>query len=391
VAAGTSPHQTRDSGHARKGMSHLQIVHLYKDYFPVLGGIENHIRVLAEAQAAAGHDVTALICSPTSRSRAETLAGVHIIRAGRLATVASMPVSVAQPAALARMRPDIVHVQSPYPLGEAANWLIGRAKATVISYQSDVVRQAGWLRLYGPVLRRVLRAADRIIVSNGRYLETSPWLAPVRGKCAVVPLSVDHHRFRPPPERFGGPPSLLFVGRLRYYKGLDTLIRALADLPEVALTIVGTGPMMDAWQSLAAELRLSERVRFLGDVSDADLPAEYHRAHCFVLPANARSEAFGRVLLEAMASGLPCITTELGTGTSWVVQHGDTGIVVRPRDERALAEAVRRVLFDPVEQSRMGRAGRARVEAQFTQARMIEGVQAVYLQALEACVSTGSR
>lgn len=387
----TTSQRTGGPAPTREGGGPLQIVHLYKDYFPVLGGIENHMRVLAEAQAASGHDVTVLVCDPTARSRSEAVGGARIIRAGRLATVASMPVSFAQPLALAQMRPDIIHVQSPYPLGEAANWLVGRAKATVISYQSDVVRQKGWLRLYGPVLRRVLRAADRIIVSNGRYLESSPWLAPVRGKCAVVPLSVDHHRFSPPSEPFDGPPTLLFVGRLRYYKGVDTLIRALTHLPDVALNVAGTGPMMAAWKSLAAGLGLSGRVRFLGDVSDADLPALYQQAHCFVLPANARSEAFGKVLLEAMASGLPCITTELGTGTSWVVQHGVTGIVVAPRDEGAMADAVLQVLSDPVHRSQMGRAGRARVEAQFTQARMIEGVETVYRQALGACLSTNTR
>jgi rhamnosyl/mannosyltransferase len=207
----------------------------------------------------------------------------------------------------------------------------------------------------------------------------------------VVPLSVDHRRFRPPEDRYRGPPTLLFVGRLRYYKGLDALLRALVLLPDTHLEVVGTGPMASEWQSLAADLGLSQRVRFLGDVPDADLPQTYHRAHCFVLPANARSEAFGRVLLEAMASGLPCITTEVGTGTSWVVEHGVTGLVVDPADERALAGAALSLLRDPERQSEMGLAGRARVEALFTQERMVASIEDVYHQALKACESTQSR
>jgi len=176
----------------------MHILHLYKDYPPVLGGIENHIQVLAEAQVRAGHRVTVLVCDPGPRTTVREENGVTVIRAGRLATAASMPLSLSQPLRLARLRPDIVHVHSPYPLGELANALLGQARATVITHHSDIVRQRGWLRLYGPLLRRVLARADRIIATSPRYIETSPWLWPVREKCVVVPLGVDHRRFLPP-------------------------------------------------------------------------------------------------------------------------------------------------------------------------------------------------
>lgn len=360
----------------------MKILHIYKDYFPVLGGIENHVKVLAEAQAAAGHRVVVLVCDPSPRTRIQVVNGVRVIKAGRLATVASMPLSLTQPIALTRLRPDIVHVQSPYPLGEAANWVLGRAKATIISYQSDIVRQKRLLHLYGPILRRVLQASTIIIASSPRYIETSPWLRPVRDKCVVVPLGIDHRRFMPPPAPFEGPPTLLFVGKLRYYKGLDTLLRALADLPQVYLNVVGDGPMRPSLEMLAKELEIATRVRFLGEVDDADLPHQYHNAHIFVLPANARAEAFGTVLLEAMASGLPCITTEVGTGTSWVVEDGVTGLVVPPQDPPALAEGIQSMLSAPKRRAAMGQAARARVETRFTLRRMIDQVQTVYEKAL---------
>ena len=362
----------------------MNTLHIYKDYHPVLGGIENHIGVLAEAQAAAGHRVTVLVCNPGLRTQVENINGVKVAKAGRLTTAASMPLSLSQPAILARLRPDVAHIHSPYPLGEVANLLLGRARATVITHHSDVVRQRGWLRLYGPLLRRVLRAADRIIATSPRYIETSPWLCPVRDKCAVVPLGVDHRRFTPPATRPGGPLTLLFVGKLRYYKGLDTLLRALVNLPDVHLDIVGDGPMRPPWENLAAELSVADRVRFLGQVNDAGLTERYHRAHLFVLPANARAEAFGTVLLEAMASGLPCIATELGSGTSWVVQDGVTGLVVSPRDQQALTEAIRVLMDNPQRRAEMGQAARARVETEFTQERMIARVQAVYEETLTA-------
>lgn len=366
----------------------MKIVHLYKDYYPVLGGIENHIRVLAEAQSAAGHEVTVLVCDPGPRTRTETVGGVHVIRAGRMATAASMPLSVAQPWALMHLQPDIVHIQSPYPLGEAANWAFGRARATVISHQSDIVRQKRFLPIYGPVLRRVLRAADRIIASSPRYIETSPWLGPVHDKCVVVPLGVDTVRFSPTEHDESGPPRLIFVGRLRYYKGLDTLLQALPHVPDVVLSIIGDGPMRETLEAMTRELRLGGRVTFAGEVDDAELPDRYRGADVFVLPANARAEAFGTVLIEAMACGLPCITTELGTGTSWIVQDGVTGLVVPPMDAPALAEAIRK-MRNASQREQMGRASRARVCERFTQQRMVDQVMQVYSDALSGAEGRG--
>ncbi|MBN1921071.1 MAG: glycosyltransferase [Anaerolineae bacterium] len=356
----------------------MKILHVYKDYFPVLGGIENHIKTLAEAQVQAGHKVTVLVCDPGPRTHIETRNGVKVIKAGRLFTAASMPVSLTQPLIVARLRPDILHVQGPYPLGELSAWLFGGKTPFVLSYQSDIVRQKNLLRLYGPFLRRVLRHADRILANSPRYIETSPWLQSVKAKCQSVPIGIDVQRFTVPEHGYTGSPTLLFVGRLRYYKGLDTLVAAMRDLPGVHLKLAGDGPMYAQLQAQVQALALTERVHFLGEIADEELPALYHKAHVFVLPSNARAEAYGIVLLEAMASGLPCVSTEVGTGTSWVVQDGVTGRVVPPQDPTALAGALRELVDDPEKRRVMGQAGRLRVETEFTQELMTQRVMAVY-------------
>lgn len=357
----------------------LRILHVYKDYFPVLGGIENHVRVLAEAQAAMGHQVIVSVCAIGRVTIIEDLAGVRVVKSGRLTTVASMPISASQPLAIARLRPDIIHMHSPFPLGELAASVFSHGAPLVITHHSDVVRQKGLLRLYGPLLRRVLRRADRVIATSQNYADTSPWLAPVRGKCSIVPLGVDHRRFTPGEGATkGGECRLLFAGRLRYYKGLDGLLHSLVRLPGVALDVCGDGPMRAQWERLAQEVGVADRVRFLGEVDDAELPELYRRAGIFVLPANSRAEAFGTVLLEAMASGLPCVTTEVGTGTSWVVRDGVTGLVVPAGNPEALTAALTRLLADLDERARMGAAGRARVEAEFTEEVMVRRVAEVY-------------
>ncbi|MCB9134149.1 MAG: glycosyltransferase [Anaerolineales bacterium] len=360
----------------------MRILHLYKDYSPILGGIENHVKTLAELEAARGHHVTVLVTNPSNLPSRETLNGVHLIRTWRLTTVASTPLTAAFLTEIPRLKPDITHLHFPYPIGEVSQLLVGK-KPYIITYHSDVVRQQSILRFYRPLMQRVLRGAARILPTSDRYIASSPYLKPLADKCTVVPLSVDPEPFAnptplvPPTDR----PTLVFIGRHRYYKGLDTLIQAMPNL-NARLLVGGDGPMRAAWQTLASELGVSDRVRFLGEVSDDDLPGFFASGDVFVLPANSRAEAFGKVLLEAMATGLPCVTTELGTGTSFVVQDGVTGFVVPPENPEALGAALRRLLEDVELRKTMGAGGRARVLAEFTPEKLLERTQRVYREVL---------
>lgn len=362
----------------------MHILHIYKDYPPVLGGIENHLKGLAEAQVQAGLRVTVLVTSLDHRTEVLEQAGVQLIKSGRLAHVASTPLSLEFFARLRALQVDIVHLHFPYPPGELGNLIFHPGRHTVITYHSDVIRQQGILRLYLPLLWRVLRQTDRIIATSPQYIQSSPYLSQLADKCVVIPLGIDPNPFQQgAPERIAelrgryGQPLLLFVGRLRYYKGLQFLIEAMARV-EARLLVVGTGPMEATWRTQAHNLGLHDRVIFLGEVADADLPAYYRACDVFVLPASHRSEAFGTVQLEAMAAGLPVVSTEVGTGTSYVNRHEETGLVVPPRDPGALAEAINHLLADPSLRARLGAQARARVMAEFTHAQMVERVVELY-------------
>jgi rhamnosyl/mannosyltransferase len=363
----------------------MNILHVYKDYYPVLGGIENHVRGLAEAQAARGHTVTVLVTSPTRQTRRVEHGGVRVIYAGRLATVASTPLSLALMWELRRLRPDIAHVHLPYPLGDLAQRLAGRARRTVVTYHSDIVRQAGWLRLYAPLLRGSLRRADAILASSPRYVETSPFLRPLAGRCTVVPYGIEAGRFTSADAATVAairaehePPLVLFVGQLRYYKGVEGLLQAMTQVDARLLIVGGESSRPQAeLEALARTLGVAARVRFLGP-KDQDLPAYYHACDVFVLPSIARSEAFGIVQLEAMAAGRPVVSADVGTGVAWVNQHEVTGLVVPPRDAPALAAALNRLLADPAARARLGAAGRERVQRVFTHTRMVAQIDAVY-------------
>ena len=127
---------------------------------------------------------------------------------------------------------------------------------------------------------------------------------------------------------------------------------------------------------------LADRVHFLGDISDADLPAYYAAADLFVLPACARSEAFGVVQLEALASGTPILSTEVGTGTSYVNQDGVTGRVVAASDSQALAAALRALLADPARLQAMSAAARQRAAAEFSLPLMVTRIETLYRELL---------
>jgi rhamnosyl/mannosyltransferase len=380
----------------------MKILHLYKDYWPVLGGIENHVKLLAEGQVRQGHEVEVLVTDPGFFTRREIREGVQITKVGRWLTRASAPLAPAYPLYLLKRMllspPDIIHIQSPYPVSEIS-WLLGsflpafrKKPACVITHQSDVVRQQRILRYYAPAIDLLLKRADAVIASSPNYIETSPFLQKVKEKCRVVPNGIPLERFyNPDPHtverlRTQKPgPNLLFVGRLRYYKGLQYLLQAMPEvLPEAHLIIVGSGPEEENLKALCRALNLEDRVTFAGEVSDEDLPAYYAASDLFVFPSSERSEAFGIVMLEAMAAGLPVISTELGTGTSYVNRNGETGLVVPPANPRELASAINFLLKDPALRTRLGQQSKTRVTTEFSLETMLLQVSNVYKSVLPA-------
>lgn len=371
--------------------SKLKILHVYKDYPPVVGGIEGTMYRLATAQAAGGHDVTVLVTARGSLAGTRREEGVRVVRTRRWATVASTPLGAGLPLRLRQLEADIGHFHYPYPLGELAHLVFGRSRHTLVSYYSDIVRQRRLLRLWAPLARRFLRRADAVLVTSPVHAASSPFLREVSDRCRVVPLGVDVGRFAAPdPERSValreelGAPLLLFVGRLRYYKGLSYLIEAMESLDGAHLAVVGDGPMARTWRAKASRGGAAQRIHFLGDIAERELPALLAAADVFVFPSVERSEAFGLAQVEAMAAGTPVVCTALGTGTDWVNRDEETGLVVPPRSASALTSAIDRLLRDPQLRHRMGKAAQERARSHFSTERMVSGTEAVYREVLDS-------
>ncbi|TAK37042.1 MAG: glycosyltransferase [Chloroflexota bacterium] len=364
----------------------MRVLHVYKNYFPTVGGIENHVRLLCHELQKLDVEPAVLVANTSRRTQVDQVGGVRVTRAGRIGFAASTPLSLSLFRQMQIQRPDLVHLHFPYPIGELAYLLCGHHARLVITYHADIVKQKKLLLVYGPFMRAILRRADRILISNPRLLETSPHLTPVADKCVTIPFGLDLSQFEITAQvraraaeirQQAGKPIVLFVGLLRYYKGLDYLLRAMPTV-DAHLRLVGQGPMEGELRQLTTELGLGDRVRFCGQVDDQELLASYHAAEIFVLPSSHRSEAFGLVQLEAMACGLPVICTELGTGTTYVNRHGETGLVVPPRDPAALAETLNVLLRDAELRQRLGQGGLARVRRDFNARRMADEVLSIY-------------
>lgn len=268
-------------------------------------------------------------------------------------------------------RADIWHTHFPNPNSDLAVLSAPKNVRVVVTYHSDIIRQAFLMRFYAPIVKKMLSRADRIVVASPRHLEFSEMLRPHQKKCEIIPFGIDPGRFNGPGSaRPQGGPILLTVGRLVGYKGHVWLIEAMRSV-DATLWIVGSGPLEAQLRRQTADAGLGDRVQFMGDVPDEKLPALYQACDVFVLPSVTRNEAFGLVQLEAMACGKPVISCDLDSGVPWVNQDGVTGFVVPPRDAQALANAIQRVCESNALAAKLGAAGRARVASEFTEDRMV--------------------
>lgn len=371
----------------------MRILYTYKDYYPVLGGIENHIKQVAEGMRQRGVETSVLVTNTGKPTTCETIEQIPVVKSGRQLNISSAPISLGFFPALRRLSKavDIVHAHAPYPPGELAQLLVGRSQRFVISYHSDIVRQRVLGALYAPLLRLVLRKADLIAAATPVYVEDSPFLRAERAKCRIIPYGTDLQHFQPSPaiekaaqemrRRYSNKPLLLFLGRLRHYKGVNVLIDAMRQIPDAHALIVGIGPLEQQLKEQSADL--SDRISFLGELNEQDALVARHAADLFVFPSTNRAETFGIAQIEAMACGLPIICTELGTGTSWVNQHEKTGLVIPPNDVAALVNAIRQLLDNPERRRQLGQAAKARAESEFSQTAMLDKLLAFYHEALQ--------
>ncbi|OGL70837.1 hypothetical protein A3C09_00600 [Candidatus Uhrbacteria bacterium RIFCSPHIGHO2_02_FULL_47_44] len=298
---------------------------------------------------------------------------------------------------------DLVHVHYPF-FGGAEPVIVRKAlrqdQGLIMTYHMDATA-TGFRGAMFEAHKQVLfpwiaNRCDRILVSSKDYYESSALakLTSVRDRVEIHPFGVDLKKFSPEIEEelqmelgiSKNVPILLFVGgldRAHHFKGLPVLLESLKDLAQpFHLVVVGSGELKETYEALARTHHLSERVTFAGGVSDEDLPRYYALADIFMFPSIRRAEAFGLVALEAAASGLPTIASNL-PGVRSVVLDGETGILVTPEDVGALQEAIELLLTRTDLREQLGRSARLHAEAQFNWEPLMTHLEATYKSVLE--------
>jgi glycosyltransferase involved in cell wall biosynthesis len=354
----------------------MNVLHVYRTYFPdSQGGLEEVIRQICLSTREQGVTSRVFTLSDEPYPRRLPRVECEVVRVRKTFEVASCGFALTGLRRFAKELAwaDLVHYHYPWPFSDLMYLFFGHSKPAVLTYHSDIVRQKFLLSMYRPLMRRYLGAMDRIVATSPNYFATSEVLSNFADKVEVIPIGLDEPSYprlgdsnndlAETLQRYGGG-FFLFVGVLRYYKGLHILLDAIIGAP-YKVVIVGAGPVEGELRKQVERLGL-DNVIFAGYISDREKMALFQLCRAVVFPSYLRAEAFGVTLLEGAMSGRPLISAEVGSGTSHVNVHGETGLVVKAGSPVALREAMDELFLDKAKAERMGEKARLRYETLFT-------------------------
>ncbi|HET6873880.1 MAG TPA: glycosyltransferase family 4 protein [Acidimicrobiales bacterium] len=336
---------------------------LASPYFaPKIGGVERYAhRLSVGLRDDHGHEVTVLTTHTGPDMERGEYDGLTVVRVPARWQLSATRFDTSWFSSVRRLirseRPDVIITHAPVPgLADVCLAMKGDVPA-IATYHSGSMRKHKWpedlvIGAYeSAVLPRLLARADAVVT-------TCP-----AGRGRYVPPGVDAELFRPDPATPPVDGLILYAGRIEHasaWKGIGTLLTAFKHLaakrPEARLELAGGGDAVEHWRAVAEGMRLGERVSFSGELNGEALADAYRRASVFVLPSETESEAFGMVLIEAMACGTPVVASQVG-GMPVVVESTGGGVLARPGDPMSLAEAIGGLLDDEPRRRALGAAG----------------------------------
>lgn len=371
----------------------IRILQLGKFFPPDLGGMESVIYdiTLGLNERKIACDV---LCSNSKLAYKEEIlpCGAKIMRCASFGKVASTAIA---PQMIFKLRKiiahyDIIHIHLPDPMANLALFCANhKGKKIIIHWHSDIIKQKFLLKFYAPLQNWLLKRVDSIIATTQQYADFSPTLKPFRDKIVAIPIGIDS-LFESPrtaesaesqAESRRDKKTIFALGRLVKYKGFEYLVESMRYLPDFTLYIAGSGVEL---ANLKAQIKalsamdssIENRIFLLGKVDERTKKAHLNNDSIFVLPSITRNEAFGVVQLEAMSAKMPVIATDIkGSGVSFVNLHNESGLIVPPRDAKAISDAILRVMAD---YTRFSEGAQRRYLAHFTKDKMIDKIIDLY-------------
>lgn len=335
----------------------MKVIHLVKYYDPCQGGMESVVKNIVEGIVKISDSINFVVYSNNHlrkfKREITNKDAITIIKEITPVYLKSQPLNLRYPSFKELIKDsDVVHHHYPFPTMEFTllkNLKKLEGKKIIITWHANIKNSRwSWItKFYNPMINKLLDRADHIVVTSPQLLQASDILKKYSDKVQVIPLSFDPKYNISESKKYpvGRQFELLFVGKLRKYKGVEFLIKAIEDLP-IKLTIVGNGEELEALGQQIKSLNIQEKVSFISNADDLQLSQIYINSDLFILPSINEAEAFGVVQLEAMANGLPVINTYLESGVPFVSLNDFSGITVQPKSSESLRSAIIKIIED---------------------------------------------
>lgn len=369
-----------------------KLLHVYKTSKPAsYGGVESFIDALCRADCKLGVKNTVLTLHPRPQKQPIEMDGYTVHQVKQNFFMASTGFSLSAFAKFKELSKDvdIIHYHFPNPFADLLHLACQPKKPSIITYHSDIIKQKHLLHIYRPLKQRFLNSVDQIVATSPNYFVSSDVLQHYADKVSIIPIGIDPKIYETvDSERLNywrkrlSRPFFLFVGAMRYYKGLHIALEAIAGT-KMQVVIAGINGIEKELKAYAASLQL-KNVDFLGSVNDGDKVALLNLCYGFIFPSHLRSEAFGISLLEAAIVGKPMISCEIGTGTTFVNSANETGLVINPGSPRELREAMQFLLDNPEVATTMGKNAKKRCLELFTADQQAKSYYDLYQKLLSS-------
>ena len=372
-----------------------KVLQIVKGFYPDKGGIETYSYEIVK-ELSKYYDIFVLV-THSRFSGKEKIGKVKIIRIKKLFDFLHAPINLPYFRLINRIKPDVIHLHIPNPLHEIYLLfyilLFGKKFKLIVTYHADIPHYTIFHRII-EFFRRfylvtLLKFFDVLIATSKEYAYSSKILKLFYKNVEVVHLGIESQPITISPKklkkkyRIKDEKILLFVGRLFPYKGLEYLIEAVyfvsKKFENFKLFVVGSGEKERELKNLSRKLGVSDKIVFAGAVDEKTRDSFYKLCDIFILPSVNRGEAFGISLLEAMRFGKPLVTTKIpGSGVSFVNKHLVTGLVVEPRNSKALSEAILKLLKNDRLRLKLGKNSKKRFLNYFTKEKMIRSTIQIY-------------
>ncbi len=355
-------------------------------FYPHIGGAENYAYNIAKGlKEKYGWEVVVVTSNHEERKyKEEQMDGIKIYRLPRWFKVSNTPINPLWLFSIHKIikeeRPEIINVHSPVPfISDITSLVVGNIPLITTYHAGSMIKKSS---IWNPLiflyelffLKMLFRKSTEIICYSPDYIRRN--LKKYKVKANYIPPGVDVSIFRPSPKKPGN--DVLYVGRIEKnsdWKGIKYLLDAISIIKisktDISLRLVGLGDRVDYYKKYAETLGINKNVTFVGCKVGVDLVREYQKSKSLVLPSITESESFGMVLIEMGACGKPVVGTNVG-GIPFVIDDNKTGLLVPPKDPKALADAIIKILTDPQLAKKMGENGYKKVKENFTWDKQIK-------------------